>query len=119
MGETYNVLFLFELHNLCVQLLQPVFQVFLVFQNGHFIFLLHCQLHLPHLEGLLKVGLLLAQVHSPLLLLAPCLVTLIQVVVQVLNLLLLLPEDLPQLVRGVPHVQQHVAQFSHGLGRLV
>ena len=38
---TYNLLFLLKLHNLSIQLLQPVLQVGLVLQNGHFVLFLN------------------------------------------------------------------------------
>ena len=49
------------------------------------------------------------QVLAPLLFLSPGLVALVQVSAEVLNLLLLLPEDLSEFVRGMSHVLQHVA----------
>ena len=117
--ETYNALLLLEEDDFVVELLQPVLQVVLVFQNGHFVFLLDSQLHLAHLQSLLKGGLLRLEVDAALFLLASGLIALVQIVMQVLNLLLLLPEDLSELVRCVTHVLQHVAQFSHGFCRLV
>lgn len=38
---TYNLLFLLKLGHLMVQLLKPLLQLFLVFQNGHFILFLN------------------------------------------------------------------------------
>lgn len=43
-----NLLLLFKLNDLRIKLLQTVFQVIVVLQNGHFIFLLDCQLHLSY-----------------------------------------------------------------------
>ena len=38
---------------------------------------------------------------------------------QILNLLLLLPKDLPKLICGVTHVLKHLAEFVHRLGCLI
>ena len=51
----YNFLFLLECYNLSVELLETLFQFFLVFQNGHFILFFDSKLHLSDLECFLKV----------------------------------------------------------------
>lgn len=104
-----DFLFLLEGNNLSIQLLQTFFQFFLVFQNGHLIFFFDSKLHLSDLECFLEVMGLSLQVLAPLLFLSPGLVALVQVSAEVLNLLLLLPEDLSEFVRGMSHVLQHVA----------
>ena len=49
----YNFLFLLECYNLSVELLEALFQFFLVFQNGHFILFFDSELHLSDLESFL------------------------------------------------------------------
>lgn len=90
-----------------------------MFENGDFVFFFDGELHLADLKSFLKFVGLSLQVPPLLFFLPSGLVAGIQVSPQVLNLLLLLPEDLPQFVSGVPHVLQHQSQFTHGLCGLV
>lgn len=57
--------------------------------------------------------LLVDELLAQFLFLPSCLVALVQVPAQVLNLLLLFPEDLAQFLSRVPHILQHVAKFLH------
>ena len=101
------------MHNFSIQLLQSVLELVLVLEDGHFVFFLDGQLHFSHLQGLLKLMALRLQVLPSFLFLASSLVTLVQIATQILNLLLLLPEDLSQLIRRMPHVLQHVCKLVH------
>ena len=117
--DTYNLLLLFKLYDLLVQLLKSILQISLVFQYRYFIFLLHSKFHFAHLQRLLKFVTLRLQVLPPLLLLSPCLITLIKVTSQVLGFLLLLPENLSKFVSSMSHVLQHVSKFIHWFWGLI
>ena len=88
-------------------------------EDGHLVFFLDGKLHFSHLQRLLKLTALRLQVLPSFLFLASSLIALIQIATQILDLLLLLPEDLSQLIRSVPHVLQHVCKLVHGLRSLI
>jgi len=74
---TYNFLLLFKRHNLCIQLLQSIFQVFLMLQNGNLVFFLNCKLHFPDLESFLELVSFILHVDPSFFLLSARLVALV------------------------------------------
>ena len=52
--NTYNLLLLFKLYYLCIELLQPLLKILLVLQDGNLVLFLDSQLHLSNLQCLLK-----------------------------------------------------------------